>query len=103
MALLGSGLTLATERPILHALSSIIRRSSYISTPLFERNRNTANGHCSGFIDKDEEDDDEDEDDTGGGGGELSLPPFIESLLLLLLLFERLSDEFEEELVFTSV
>ena len=97
MALLGSGLTLATERPILHALSSMIRLSSYISTPLFERNRNTANGHCSGLIDNDddeEEEDDDDEDDTGGGGGELSLPPFIESLFC---------ERFEEALVFTSV
>jgi hypothetical protein len=69
----------------------MIRLSSYISTPLFERNRNTANGHCSGFIDNDDDDeeDDDDEDETGGGGGELSLPPPL--------------SELEEALVFTSV
>ena len=44
MALLGSGLILATDLPILHGLSNEIFLSSNDSMPLFERNKNTANG-----------------------------------------------------------
>ena len=49
IALFGSGLTLATDLPILHGLSSIIRLSSNNSRLLLERNRKTAYGQLSGF------------------------------------------------------
>lgn len=64
MALLGSGLILATERPILHGLSRPMRRSSNSSMPLLERNMNNAKGVLSFMqLTGDESDADDDDDD----------------------------------------